>query len=242
MSGHPSNVAPGFVLGLETTGRLTGAALVHDGALVAESAIAARASSQEWLLGLVHELLGRQGLAMSDVTRVAVSIGPGSFTGIRVGLAAARALAWGSGRALVPVPTHQALALPWRGQDAPITLLTSLRRGRVNVEGGRWRDGIWSPWIPAQAVPIERVPEMLADIEADSVFVGEAVAAMLEAVPELARLGRPHVDPSSWTRRPAPVATLGAVLEPVSGEDLDHVDALYLRDADAQKPRQSRER
>lgn len=271
-----------LVLGIETTGRLTGAALARGGELIAESSLAVDASSQEWLLGLVRELLDRHQLGVSDLGRIAVSIGPGSFTGIRVGLAAAKALAWGTGLPLVPVPTHQALALPWRDTGDSICLLTSHRRGLVCLEVGSWREARWSARIPASAVPVETLEARLLDalvgapdsnaddqsraasVESSAtglessaenldsraadapsnalmagslLFVGEAVESILAAVPSLRSLGRPLVDPLTRARRPGPVALLGSVLDPVPTGEIDRIEPLYLRDADATKQR-----
>lgn len=234
-----------LVLGVETTGRLTGAALARGGELIAESSLAVDASSQEWLLGLVRELLTRHDLAASNLSRIAVSIGPGSFTGLRVGLAAAKALAWGAGLPLVAVPTHQALALPWRDSGDSVCLLTSHRRGLVCVELGSWRGGRWVARIAAVAAPVEELEARLRDVNVDShetkvdslLFVGEAVESILAAVPNLRSLGRPLLDPLTRARRPGPIALLGAILDPVPVGEIDRVEPLYLRDADATKPR-----
>lgn len=240
-----SAAAPGtgVVLGIECTGRLTGAALARGGELIAESSLAVDASSQEWLLRIVHELLERQSLEVSDLERIAVSIGPGSFTGVRVGLAAARALAWSVGRPLVPVPTHQALALPWRDSGHTVCLLTSHRRGLVCVETGTWQSRRWRARLAASAVSVESLDSRLRAAHAESggsadslLFVGEAVESILAAVPSLRALGRPLLDPLTRARRPGPVALLGAILDPAPADEIDQVEPLYLRDADAVKP------
>lgn len=234
---------PGVVLGIECTGRLTGAALARREELIAESSLAVDASSQEWLLRLVRELLERQSLEVTDLDRIAVSIGPGSFTGVRVGLAAARALAWSAGRPLVPVPTHQALAFPWRDSGDTVCLLTSHRRGLVCLETGNWQDGRWRARIEAGAFPVASLEQRLRaahrepGASADSLlFVGEAVESILAAEPSLRSFGRPLLDPLTRARRPGPVALLGAVLDPAPAEEIDRVEPLYLRDADAVKP------
>ena len=87
----------GPVLGIETSGRLTGAALVVDGRLAAETCVDAHASSQEILIDLTLRILESHRLRVRDLVRIGVSLGPGSFTGVRVGLAAGRGLALGAG-------------------------------------------------------------------------------------------------------------------------------------------------
>ena len=90
------------------------------------------------LLALAHELLAERGLAFADVDRIAVGLGPGGFTGLRIGVATARALAQAAGAEIVGVSTLQALAAgahPAAGQG--VLAVVDARRGEVFV--GAWR-------------------------------------------------------------------------------------------------------
>jgi tRNA threonylcarbamoyladenosine biosynthesis protein TsaB len=92
------------------------------------------------LLALAHELLEAAGLSFADVDRIAVGLGPGGFTGLRIGVATARALAQASGAELVGVSTLKALAAgahPSPGQG--VLAVVDARRGEVFAGG--WRDG-----------------------------------------------------------------------------------------------------
>jgi tRNA threonylcarbamoyladenosine biosynthesis protein TsaB len=92
------------------------------------------------LLALAHELLAAADLRFADVDRIAVGLGPGGFTGLRIGVATARALAQASGAELVGVSTLEALAgaaRPAPGQG--VLAVVDARRGEVFAAG--WRDG-----------------------------------------------------------------------------------------------------
>lgn len=92
------------------------------------------------LLELAHVLLREAGLAFADVDRVAVGLGPGGFTGLRIGVATARALAQGAGAELTGVSTLRALAIgaePTAGQG--VLAVVDARRREVFVAG--WRGG-----------------------------------------------------------------------------------------------------
>lgn len=107
-----------IVAGLETATPSGGVALMDRERLLGViSHWGGRAHSRR-ILSALQTLLAEQGLAPGDLAAVAVSIGPGSFTGVRVGLAAAQALAWGAGIPLYAAPTLEALALRARGVDA----------------------------------------------------------------------------------------------------------------------------
>ncbi|MCZ7645712.1 MAG: tRNA (adenosine(37)-N6)-threonylcarbamoyltransferase complex dimerization subunit type 1 TsaB [Planctomycetota bacterium] len=101
---------PGPLLALESSGRVLGAALWDAGGLRAERRDASGAKHGAALAPLARELLSQAGLKPRELGAVAVSLGPGSWTGLRIGLAAAKALAWGAGVALVGVPSLEALA------------------------------------------------------------------------------------------------------------------------------------
>jgi tRNA threonylcarbamoyladenosine biosynthesis protein TsaB len=100
------------ILALETASTACSAALLDEaGAVVAESlSIEGPAHSQRLLPG-VHEVLTAAGVGLAAVDTVVASLGPGAFTGLRIGVATARALAQATGVRLVGVPTLAALAL-----------------------------------------------------------------------------------------------------------------------------------
>jgi tRNA threonylcarbamoyladenosine biosynthesis protein TsaB len=80
----------------------------------------------ERLMPMINEVLGEAGVGYADLDRIAVTTGPGSFTGVRVGIAAARALALALGIPAIGVGSLQALALPLRGRQAGGSILAAL--------------------------------------------------------------------------------------------------------------------
>lgn len=98
------------VLGIETATTVCGVALVQEGILLAERWVDQRSVHAERLLGFVDDVLGEASLLPGDLEGVAVSIGPGSFTGLRIGLSTAKGLSMASDLPLVAVPTLDALA------------------------------------------------------------------------------------------------------------------------------------
>ena len=94
------------------------------------------------LLALAHELLDAAGIGFADVDRIGVGLGPGTFTGLRIGVATARALAQAAGAELAGVSTLRALvaaAEPEAPSGAGVLAVVDARRGEVFAAG--WRDG-----------------------------------------------------------------------------------------------------
>ena len=135
-----------IVLGFDTATPATAVGLTDDAGNVSERrhepGEGVRPGHVAQLLGLAHELLSEAGLAFADVDRVAVGLGPGSFTGLRIGVSTARALAQAADAELVGVSTLEALGLeaqPQAPDDAGVLAVVDARRGEVFAAG--WRGG-----------------------------------------------------------------------------------------------------
>jgi tRNA threonylcarbamoyladenosine biosynthesis protein TsaB len=89
------------------------------------------------LLPLADRLLAELGFAAGDLELVVCSVGPGSFTGIRIGLATAKGIAFATGCPLVGVSTLDALALPWTGFPGVVWSVIDARKGRWYAAGYR---------------------------------------------------------------------------------------------------------
>jgi len=99
------------ILALETATPVGGVALVESGSVLAERTLDMQRQAARDLMPAVDAMLEELGRPLGEVEHVALSIGPGSFTGLRIGLASALGLCFGTQRRIVPVPTLAALAL-----------------------------------------------------------------------------------------------------------------------------------
>src|SRR5690606_569280 len=121
-----------LTLGLETSTHSGGAALLGDAGLVGSVCFTTKQLYSQRLLPSIEWLFERTGLQISDVRTVGVAIGPGSFTGLRIGLSVAKALAYSSGAEIVGVGTMEALALrAASGRNALVCPLLDARQGQV---------------------------------------------------------------------------------------------------------------
>lgn len=98
------------VLGIETATTVCGVAVVGEGTVIAEAAADERNSHAERIMGFVERTVRLAG-GLGALEGIAVSIGPGSFTGLRIGVSVAKGLAFASGLPVAAVPTLEALAL-----------------------------------------------------------------------------------------------------------------------------------
>mgnify|MGYP000799662314 CR=1 FL=1 len=128
-----------ILLALSTSGRAASAALLKDGCLLAEATRDEGLTHSETSLPLTAELLEQNGLAPADVDVFAADIGPGSFTGVRIGVCAINAMAAACGKPVVAVSSLAALREGLPEENGPVCALLDARNG--NAYAARYRDG-----------------------------------------------------------------------------------------------------
>jgi tRNA threonylcarbamoyladenosine biosynthesis protein TsaB len=224
------------LLALETAGDCCGCALWAGGRLIDERLLGQREQPGAVLVPVLDAMLRDAGVAREQIEAIALSIGPGSFTGLRVGLATALGLTFADERPVVPVPTLAALALQAQGQgDAEVVVpVLDARKGQIysglydRDAGCRLADRVCDPadWFGELAGRGGRFALLGSGAQRYAAQARAALGGRGELLgPEL---GGP---------RPGAVARLGARLLG-SGESLpiDAVRLRYLRLPEAQLP------
>jgi len=181
------------------------------------------------LLVLVERALAAGGVEWGGVDRIAVGVGPGGFTGLRIGIATARALAQARGLPLVGVGSLEALALGADAGAGAVAAVLDARRGEVF--GGVWAGG--RQLVAPAALAPEELAARLSALEEPVRAVGDGAVRFRQ---ELERAGAAIPDDGSRLHRisAAPLCRLGALGEPA---DRDRLLPDYRREPDA-KPRQ----
>ena len=152
----------------------------------------------------IEEGLERAQLKMRDIEAVGVTIGPGSYTGLRIGLALAKGLTLSGQRALITVPTLDVVAAAQPISDKPLAAVLQAGRGRIAVGWYAAQDGHWVAQGEAQ---LSTAQDLLAAINKPTIICGEIYAE------ERKILARKHanaqlVSPARSNRRPAVLAEL----------------------------------
>lgn len=221
-----------LVLGVETSSMQGGVALVGEGGLVSEYTLNVEATHSERLLPTIDRMLRDAGLGLEVLAGIAVSIGPGSFTGLRIGLSTVKGLAYATGLPVVGVPTLEALAwsVPFAGcQVCPVL---DARKQEVYAALFRYRNSALERIMEDAALP----PEVLCGkIRRPTLFLGDGLGAYGDLFRRL--LGERMLVPPLASRgsRPACVAELGR--QRLLRGERDPADSLvprYLRPSEAE--------
>lgn len=225
-----------WTLALDTTTRRGSVALARDGRVVEESASDPAVSAAPRLPGDLMALLARHGLATRDLDVLAVAVGPGSFTGLRVGIATMQGLAFATGRPLVGVSGLDALADQRPPEATRVAAWVDAWRGEVFA--ATYLSGVASaaPTVDTPASVLEGLPA-----SDDVWFMGDGVVAYRHVITAARGAAARFPD------EPAPllagaVATLAAaVVAGGSRPSPDGIVPLYVRRPDAELAR-SRDR
>jgi tRNA threonylcarbamoyladenosine biosynthesis protein TsaB len=169
------------ILAIDTATDWTGLAL-HDGsALLAEMGWRSRHTQTVELAPAIAQMWQRVGVAAADMRGIAVSIGPGSYTGLRVGLAVAKGLALAHGLPLIGVSTLDIVAAAVGRREG--TLLVTAEAGRKRVWAGEYRWQERSGWQPT-GTPTLTTWEALLAVDDATTDVGQAMDGARTAVAE----------------------------------------------------------
>ncbi|MGB9886144.1 MAG: tRNA (adenosine(37)-N6)-threonylcarbamoyltransferase complex dimerization subunit type 1 TsaB [Moorellales bacterium] len=223
------------VLGLETSGNAVSAALATE-EVVAEAWVAAPQQHCRELVPLVDWCLSRAGLTLADVEGVAVALGPGSFTGLRIGLATAKALALAAGVPLAGVPSLEVAAAAAEVHGGLVCPTLWSRPGEVYWALLRKKSEEWDYLTPPGALAVAALASELARREEEVWLCGEAAKAVAEAAASGRRL---RLAPATGRRLlAAEVARLGrARLVAGQRDDPMGLEPLYLRPPGITRPR-----
>ncbi len=221
-----------LVLGVETSTMQGGAALVGDHGLCSEYTLNVEATHSERLLPTIERMLRDAGIGLDALSGLAVSIGPGSFTGLRIGLSTVKGLAYATGLPVVGVPTLEALACSVAFAREQICPVLDARKQEVYAALFRWERGELVRIMEDTAL----APEALCGkIRRPTIFLGDGLAVYGEMFRQLLAAHMLVPPPPSRGARPAWVAELGR--QRLLRGERDAVETLvprYLRPSEAE--------
>lgn len=230
------------ILALDSSGLVASVALTEDDNLIAEYTIQYKKTHSQTLLPMLEEIRRMVELDLSEVDAIAVAAGPGSFTGLRIGSATAKGLAFAMEKPVIPVPTLEGLAYQMYGTDALVCPIMDARRSQVYTgiyefvyEG----NGYGMHVVREQsAISFDEIAEELNKIDRRVIFVGDGIPVFKERMAEVVKVPYTLAPEHRNRQSAACIAALGRIYyeqgKAVSGEK--HVPE-YLRLSQAEQER-----
>jgi len=215
------------------TSTATGSVAVSRGeVLLGEILLNARTNHTDRLLLTLRQLLADAGLQLPDVTAYGVVLGPGSFTGVRVGVATVKGLALATRRPVVGISSLQAIAMQFPFSRLPLCALLDARKKEVYAGLYQWQGGCPVALRPERVVDPDL---LLAELEGEILFAGDGAVAYRTLITR--RLGpRAHFVPWPLHAPRAAAAAHLALAALRAGETiaLEQLAPRYIRPSEAE--------
>jgi tRNA threonylcarbamoyladenosine biosynthesis protein TsaB len=221
-----------WMLAVETSTRYGGVALFKGNEALQTRAVGPDKPASEYLIPYMRDMLNACSVPLADIASFAVSIGPGSFTGLRVGLSAVKTLARHLDKPVFPVPTLYALAMAAGQKSCPVAVVMDARKGEIfgayfSTEGPVRR------LCEDVVMPIEK---FLAQSGSEKLFmIGDGIDAYRD---EIEKSPIQVTYAASDICHPSPeftgLSVFTGYVQPVTGDDIFKLAPVYLRKSEAE--------
>lgn len=201
------------ILGIDSSGLTASVALVEDEITVAEYTVDYKKTHSQTLLPMLDEIIKMTQQDMNEIDGIAISQGPGSFTGLRIGSATSKGLAQALRKPIIPVDTLAAMAAGVYTADMLICPLMDARRnqtytGLYQYEKKEQMLALSCLQAPC-AVPVEAILEKINTLKREVIFLGDGVPVFKEQIKQMCSVAFYFAPAYCNRQRAAVVATLG---------------------------------
>jgi tRNA threonylcarbamoyladenosine biosynthesis protein TsaB len=229
------------VLALESSGMAASAAILEDDKLLAEYTVNYKKTHSQTLLPMLDTIASMIDLDLSTVDAIAVSSGPGSFTGLRIGSATAKGLGLALDKPLIEVPTLDALAYNIYDSDKVICPIMDARRAQVYTGIYGYEKHMLKILEDQMAIPVLELSKKLNALGREVIFLGDGVDVYRDALDDSLSIAHSYA-PAHVNRQRA--STVGALGEFYYRQgrivNADDHHPWYLREAQAERERKAR--
>lgn len=235
------------ILAIESSGLVASVAVVEgdaeNEATLAEYTVNYKKTHSQTLLPMLDEAAKMTELDLKEVDAIAVSGGPGSFTGLRIGAATAKGLGLALQKPLVHVPTLHGLACNLWGADGLVCPIMDARRGQVYTGLYEFREGGLVVLEDQMAVSIEELGEKLCSYNRKVIFLGDAVPVFKETLETLLAGRQTAFAPANMNRQRAASVGMLALRYCREGKTRSAAEYKpdYLRVSQAERERRERQ-
>jgi tRNA threonylcarbamoyladenosine biosynthesis protein TsaB len=228
------------IIAIETSTLLGGIAILDDSSgLVTEAKLNVKSTHSERLMTEIVHILEKASLLLDDIDAFALSIGPGSFTGLRIGLSTVKGFSYATGKPIVAVPTLEALSWNFPFCRYPVCTMLDARKKEVYAAVFEWNGEGFRRMIDEMPIRVEKLLEYMGErggiFCGKIIFTGEGAFLYRETIVKV--MGERALFPPANKMIPSPanVAFLG-LQKAVKGEFSEPVSLVpfYVRKSEAE--------
>ncbi|MGN0428171.1 MAG: tRNA (adenosine(37)-N6)-threonylcarbamoyltransferase complex dimerization subunit type 1 TsaB [Agathobacter sp.] len=231
------------LLAIDSSGLVASVAIIEDNNLLGEYTINYKKTHSQTLLPMLDEVAKMIELDKTSLDAIAVSAGPGSFTGLRIGSATAKGLGLALNKPLIHVPTVDALAYNLWGTDKLICPLMDARRQQVYTGLYEFVENEFHILLEQCAIGIDEIIEKVNAMGRPVIFLGDGIDVFTEEIKEHCKVPFSFAPAGMNKQRAASVALLGKELYE-KGKTVSAAEHApdYLRLSQAERERKEKER
>ncbi len=222
------------ILAVDSSALTATVAVLKDGEIKGEISYTTALTHSETVMPMIDEVLKKSGLTINDIDLFACSEGPGSFTGLRIGIGTIKGLGYGLDKKVCGISTLEALAHNIAYTDFLIAPIMDARRGQVYNALYKYEGGKLVTVTEPRALSVE---ELCEEISEKVIFVGDGVKVHRDKIVSLIGENALFAPPQHCLQRAASVAYAALEKTPVNPEDLSVV---YLRKPQAEREREEK--
>ncbi len=227
-------------LAIDSSGNVASVAILDGNELLAEYSINYKKTHSQTLLPMIDQVVKMTEMDLEKLDMIAVSSGPGSFTGLRIGSATAKGLGLALDKPLVAVPTLEGLAYRLKGVKEMVCPMMDARRNQVYTGLYSVSDGL-KVVAGQRAVPVEDMLDIVNQQGEETVFLGDGAAAYNRIIKDMVKVPYRFAPANMLLQSAAAVAIRGTELflqgKTVSSDDFKPE---YLRLSQAERERNER--
>lgn len=230
------------ILAIDTASNVASAAVVEDGILRGEYILNFNKTHSQKIMPMIDALMSDLELKPADINVFAAANGPGSFTGLRIGVASVKALAHAVNKPVVGISTLASLAYNLPFCEHIIVPIMDARRNHVYTASYIWDEDGFKELSPDEVISIDECIDSCGEF-LDTVFVGDGVPVYKEYIEE--RLGeRAHFAPASALMQRASSIAMLAKEKADKGEvqKYNELEPFYLRKSQAEREYEEKHR
>lgn len=223
------------LLAIDTSGPVCGVAILTDAGVAYECAVVNKLTHSTNLMSMIEAAFAATGLTLSDMERIAVVTGPGSFTGVRIGVSTTKGLAHGAGKPCVAVDALEAMAAGAGEFNGVICPIQDARAGQVYGAAFRSAQAHPERLLADAPMKLEDYVEAIRPLGERFLFLGDGMPVQRAKLAELLGNKAVFAQPQQAYLRPGAVAHLGSL----ATEELDYLQLMpmYLRAPNAERNR-----
>lgn len=227
------------ILSIDSSSKVATAAIVNEDGLIAEYTLNNKAEHSILIMEMIDNLLKSSNLTIDDIDGFAVSKGPGSFTGLRIGMATIKGLSFGSNKPYISISTLDALAYSLLNFDGIICPIMDALRDSVYTGLYKNNNGVLETLLEPSALDLEELIALLKDKNEKVIFTGDGLIKHKEYLKN--NLEKAYFPPNHLSViRASSLAELGLIELTKGNSDDPNSSPFYLKKPQAQRELESR--